>query len=182
MEQRELAKLGILGVLAETESATIESVHKLLTHNFGRYWGASTGILVPTMNQLKTDGYVEQVSVDGSDVAYRMTDPGRDHLQSLLTATIEDVSDPSSRPVLMIKLGYLHHLSVSAQREEIQQLKDQLRSERENVRSLQDLHATEIDDRDASGYRRELYDLRIRIIDALLEWLATVEPPRISEH
>lgn len=182
MEQRKLASLAILGVLAEKESATIESIHTTLKHNFGRYWGASTGILVPTMNQLKKDGYVEQVSADGSGIAYRLTKSGRNRLKKILSISVEDISHPSSRPELMIKLGYLHHLSVSRQREELRELKDQLRTERDKLLTLEDTHSTEGAEKKPTGYRHELFDLRIRIIDAILQWMNNVEPPNTVKN
>jgi len=182
MEQRELASLAILGILAETEQATVKIIHEKLRHNFGRYWGASTGILVPTINQLKEDGYVNTTENTTQAATYEITDDGRQHLQSLLTKPIEDVSHPSFRAHLMMKLGFLHHLSIDGQQAEIRALKDQLKTSREELRTIDTTHQTEVEDRERVGYRQELLDLRIRILNTFLEWLDAIEPSRSVEQ
>ncbi|ELY38924.1 PadR family transcriptional regulator [Natronorubrum tibetense] len=182
MEQRELASLAILGILAEKERATVKTVHEKLRHNFGRYWGASTGILVPTVNQLNDDGYVKTTDSTTQAATYKITDEGRNHLQSLLTKPIEDVSHPSFRAHLMMKLGFLHHLSIDGQQAEIRALKDQLKTAREELRTIDAAHESEVDDRERVGYRQELIDLRVRILDTFLEWLDAIEPSQPLEQ
>lgn len=182
MEQRELASLAILGILAEKERATVKTVHEKLRHNFGRYWGASTGILVPTVNQLNDDGYVKTTDSTTQAATYKITDEGRNHLQSLLTKPIEDVSHPSFRAHLMMKLGFLHHLSIDGQQAEIRALKDQLKTAREELRTIDAAHEAEVDDRERVGYRQELIDLRVRILDTFLEWLDAIEPSQPLEQ
>ncbi len=175
MDQRELASLGMLGTLAEREVATVDEIHDSLHHTFGRYWGASTGILSPTASQLVDDGHVEVVS-EAESVGHRITDEGVDRLRELLREPVEDVSHPSFRPHLMMKLGFLHHLPAGEQREELDGLREQLHAARDRLLTADQSHETEGTDSEAVGYRSELIDLRVRIIDAFVDWLDRVEP------
>ncbi|ELZ04056.1 hypothetical protein C482_03451 [Natrialba chahannaoensis JCM 10990] len=177
MEQRELASIGVLGILAEEDRASVETVHERLQHTFGRYWGASTGILVPTIDHLEEQGHVE-LTASTPVATYKLTDSGQDRLQSLLTGPVEDVSHPSFRPHLMLKLGFLHHLPTERQRDELNQIKDQLHTARETLLDIDETHETAVENRESVGYRRNLTDLRVRITDAFLAWLDEVEPTR----
>lgn len=174
MEQRDLASLGVLGVLAEVDMATVHQIHETLKHNFGRYWGASTGIILPTLSQLEEAGQVGMTVADGAR-GYTITETGRDRLNVLLKEPVEDVSNPSFRPHLMMKLGFLYHLSSGDQHKEISEMQAQLREERDRVRTLQLSHDDEPSDPMATGYRGELLDLRIRIINAILDWFEIIK-------
>jgi DNA-binding PadR family transcriptional regulator len=175
MDQRELASLAVLGVLAETEAATVDQIHNKLQHNFGRYWGASTGILIPTLSQLEDDGRVRSVSIKRG-FGYEVTDDGRDRLRTLLEEPVEDLSHPSFRSHLMMKLGFLHHLPPETQRDELRSLEDQLHQARDRLLTINERHEAEKEPSADTGYRSDMIDLRIRIIDAFLDWLETVRP------
>lgn len=175
MKQRKLASLGVLGVLSEDEFATVGQIHDKLHHNFGRYWGASTGILTPTISQLEEEGYVEPVRTD-REYGYEITPAGRDRLEAILSERIDDISHPSSRPHLMLKLGFLHHLPVERQHDEIESLQDQLFEARDRLHTLEQRHEDESDSFGETGYRGEMIGLRIGIVNALLEWLEDVKP------
>ncbi|WP_254525713.1 hypothetical protein [Natrinema caseinilyticum] len=179
MDQRTIASLGILGVLTEKERATIRDVHETLQHNFGRYWGASTGVLNPTMTSLKNSGHVELVLDDGGG-SYRITESGINRLQSLLREPIKDVSESPLQASLAMKFGFLHHLPLAEQRQEIDRLADRLRTARTELTDLRSIHETEVEDAE-TGYRRDLIRLRIFVLDALIEWLETVEIDRSAE-
>lgn len=174
MDQRSIASLGILSVLAEQESATIRDVHDRLRHSFGRYWGASTGVLGPTMTRLEENGYVELSLGDGGD-PYRITDSGLERLRSLLREPLEDIEHSPLQPPLLMKLGFLHHLPLDEQRREIDRLTDRLRTARAELVDLRSVHEREVDDETDTGYRGELIRLRILVFDAVLEWLDTIE-------
>lgn len=81
----------MLGVLAKAEATTIEQIHDKLQHNFRRYWGASTGILIPMLSQLEDDDRVASVSVE-QGYGYEITEDGRDQLRALLEEPVEDLS------------------------------------------------------------------------------------------
>lgn len=180
MDQRTIASLGILGVLAEEERATIRDVHDMLQHNFGRYWGASTGALNPTMTRLEESGHVELV-LDESGGSYRITDSGVDRLQSLLREPIEGISQSPLQASLVVKFGFLHHLPPAEQQQEIDALADRLRTARAELVDLRSVHETEVDDNAGTGYRRDLIRLRIFVLDALVEWVETIEIDRPAE-
>lgn len=177
MEQRDLATLGILGVLAEKERETVQNIHDTLQHNFGRYWGASTGILGPTMTRLEERGHVELKLVDGTGT-YQITESGGHRLQSLLREPLEDVSGSPLQAPLVMKFGFLHHLPPTEQRHEIDALTDQLRTARAELVDVRSRHKTAVDDERDTGYRGDLIRLRIFVLDALLEWLDTIEVGR----
>lgn len=169
MDQRDLASLGVLGVLAEEDGATIDRIHEKLKHNFGRYWGASTGILAPTLSALENDGLVELTRVEQS-WGYTLTAAGRERLRALLKQPVQDVSHELFHPHLLMKVGFAHHLPTADRRAEIAELQAQLREERDQIRTVQLEHddaATE-----HTGYRGDLFELQIRIIDTCSDWLA----------
>ncbi|QFU84659.1 PadR family transcriptional regulator [Natronorubrum aibiense] len=174
MEQRQLASLGVLGVLAEEETATMNRIHEKLRHSFGRYWGASTGILMPTISQLEDDGHVTSVR-DGDEYGYEITSAGHERLQTLLSEPVDDISNPTFHSHLFLKLGFLHHLPTAAQHDELNALQAQLFEARDRLRTLEARHEDESSSSNATGYRSQLLDLRVRIIDAFLEWLAAVQ-------
>lgn len=180
MEQRELAMLGVLGVLAEEGTATIKTVHTTLQHTFGSYWGVSTGILGPTMTRLEEDGHVELTLTGGG--AYRITESGYDRLQSLLRESVDGLSRSPLQPQLAMKLGFLHHIPLSEQREEIDALTDRLRTAQAELADVKSRHEAEVDDELDTGYRGDLIRLRIFVLDALLEWLETIEIDCTSER
>jgi DNA-binding PadR family transcriptional regulator len=174
MKQRELASLGVLGGLAEEDVATVDRIRDKLQHNFGRYWGASSGILVPTISKLEEDEHVETVRA-GEEYGYEITSTGRDRLKTLLRKRIEDISHPSYRAHLMLKLGFLHHLSPDEQEGEIESLQDQLLEARDRLLTLEVRHEEGVESSRNTGYRRHLIDLRVGIIDAFLDWLEDVK-------
>lgn len=174
MDHREITTFGILGVLAEEESATIKDVRDALQHSFGNYWGASTGVIEPAMTGLETDGHVEVTLFDGVG-AYRITESGRERLRSLLREPVDGLSSSPLQPQLVMKLGFLHHLPLTVQRDEVSALTDRLRTARADLVDVESLHETAVDEGTDTGYRGELIRLRIFVLDALLEWLDTVE-------
>jgi DNA-binding PadR family transcriptional regulator len=175
-----MATLGILGVLAETDDgATIGAVHDTLQHNFGRYWGASTGVLGPTMTQLEERGHVELTVADEVG-AYRITESGRDRLRSLLREPLEDLSSSPLQPALVLKFGYLHHLEPSAQRAEIDSLHDRLRTARDDLVDVKSSHDEHVSDDAETGYRGDLLLLRVFVLDAIADWLDELEVDRAA--
>ncbi|MDS0477008.1 hypothetical protein [Natrinema sp. 1APR25-10V2] len=180
MNQRELATLGALGVLAEEETATVRAVHETLQHNFGNYWGASTGVLGPTMTRLEEAGHVGLTLTDGG--TYRITESGIARLQSLLRDPVDGLSSSPLQPQLVMKLGFLHHLPLPEQREEIDALADRVRTAREELGDVKSIHEAEVDDAVDTGYRGDLILLRIFVLDALLDWLDALEIDCVSER
>lgn len=162
MEQRFVIKLGVLGFLNEGE-ATLKRIQERFNHRFGRHQFAGYGPLEPLMEHLREEEYVR-----GSGT-YAITEPGREHLQTLLRERVSDVTDPNHRPHLLVKLGFLHHLSRSDQREELAHLEDQFsqaRSEWIEAANAHDGGATT-----HSEERLKLIDLTIQLIDTQLEWI-----------
>lgn len=174
MDSSELATLGVLGVLAETETATVDEIRSHLQHNFGRYWAGSYGVLLPALSRLTdedADPAVERLTAD-SDVVYTLTDRGTERLRELLRTPVEDVANPLSYPQLVLKLGFLHLLSEDDQRAELADLEDRFEQARNRFLELGEIHDDGVEDR--RGYRRELFSLRAMVLDDHLQWVRSL--------
>lgn len=169
MDQRDLASLGVLGVLAEEDGATLDRIHEKLKHNFGRYWGASTGILGPTLSALEDDDLVELARTGGT-WEYTLTAAGREQLRTLLKKPVQDVSHELFHPHLLMKIGFAHHLPAADRRAEITELQAQLSEERDRIRNVQLAHEDGASS-ESTGYRGDLFELQIRIMDVCSDWL-----------
>lgn len=162
MEQRQLTELGVLGFLNERE-ASLGTIQDRFNHNFGRHQFAGHGVLEPALARLREQGHVR-----GSPT-YRITESGRDRLRELLREPVSDVADPTQRPHLLVKLGFLHHLPPSEQDDEVARLEDQFHRARAEWIDVANAHGA--DEAAHSGYRLELIELTIQLLDAQLEWI-----------
>ena len=100
---------------------------------------------------------------------YRITESGRDRLRKLVRERVSDVDDPGQRPHLLLKLGFLHHLPPSEQDEEVARLEDQFHRARAEWIEVANAHGA--DEAVHSGYRLELIELTIQLLDTQLEWI-----------
>jgi DNA-binding PadR family transcriptional regulator len=162
MDQRRIIELGVLGLLAERES-TIDTLQERFNHNFGRHQFAGYGTLEPTIRRLLDEGYVTGTH------SYAATERGRERLRELLSERVQAVDDPSHRPHLLVKLGFLHHLPPERQDEELADLEDRFHRAREKWLDAAAVHDDV--DMEGTGYRRALIDLTIELLDAQLEWI-----------
>lgn len=178
MKASELAELGVLCVLNEEETLSKRGIQDKLQHNFSRYWQFSNGVLWPAVERLEDDGrldrHVDQ-SDDGERVTYSITDDGVDRLQELLRKPMDDIFQLHRRHILVMKLGALHHLPDDEQEEQLQRLQEQAQSACDYARTIRREHAENVDDRAEYGYRRELLDLRIRILEELIDWIESIK-------
>ena len=78
--------------------------------------------------------------------------------------------------MLMMKLGSLHHLPQEKQREVIGRFQDEALEARDRIRTIQRSHDEAIDDHQRYGYRRDMFDLRLRLVDEILDWLESIQP------
>jgi DNA-binding PadR family transcriptional regulator len=173
MDSADLTTLGILGVLAEDEAATVDRIQDRLQHSFGRYWTSSYGVLLPTLSRL-TERTPPLVEADEGerDTAYRITERGRERFGELLREPIESVGDPMAYPAFVLKLGFLHHLPADDQRTELAALEDRFRQARDRYLDLEDRHESALEER--RGYRRELLSLRAMVLDDHLQWIRRI--------
>lgn len=176
MDTRELAELGVLGSLAEESPATRKGIQDRLQHSFGRYWGAGSGALWPAVDDLDEAGCLERLpperSVDNHPgEAYALTDSGRERLGELVRQPVDDFG-LGARSHLMMKLGFLHHLPPDERAAELASLADAAQTARARLVEVRDDHDEQVADHDQYGFRRELLDLRLRILDVFLEWLS----------
>lgn len=179
MTIRPLVEVAILGFLNEWNQSSIDTIYERLKHNFGPFWTFGYGTLLPAVSELEENGHVRLVA-DGEDgfpdakeeYPYAITDAGRERLRELLTEPLADIEDPEQRYRVIIKLGFIHHLPPEEQAEEFDRLIDRFMSFRTEYEEIRDHHDPEtMADFDRHGYRVELIDLSIEMIDTLVDWL-----------
>jgi len=179
MTVRPLVEVAILGFLSEWNQSSIDTLYNRLKHNFGPFWTFGYGTLLPAVSELEKKGYVRLVA-DGEDgfpdskekYPYAITEDGRDRLQELLGKPLADVTDPKQRYQVIIKLGFIHHLPPEEQVEEFGRMIDRFATFRGEWEEIRDQHDREtMADFDRHGYRVELIDLSIEMIDTLVDWL-----------
>lgn len=178
MDQQELAEVGVLGTLKDDDPATLERIHSSLRDNFRRYWGYGYGVLSPARDRLLEAGHIEPAAT--GDERYVITSAGVDRLEALLRSPIEEgtVIDIDQRHRLVIRVGFLHHLPPGDQSAVLAEMEDRLREERT---SWQRRFSAADDDVDSRGYRADMADLIVRIIDSHLEWIEGVSPPPTTD-
>lgn len=176
MDQRDLADIGVLGVLEEADSPmTIEGVQEALQHAFDRYWAYGHGVLDPAIDRLLDAQHITPEHT-GRD-AYRITDAGRHHLTSLLSQPLDDAQSAielAQRHQLVVQFGFLHLLPEEEQAAFLDQITARLKDEGEMWEARRE--ARMVADGGAVGYRNDLIDLSIRIIDEHLAWIQNLEP------
>jgi len=187
MTIRPLVEVAILGFLNEWNQLSIDTLSDRLRHNFGPFWTFGYGTLLPAVSELEDRGHVRLVTggedtfpeteeteagTDESEYTYEITAEGRERLQELLRQPLADVEDPKQRYRVIIKLGFIHHLPPEDQAAEFGRLIDRFTTFRTEYEEVRDDHDREtMADFDRHGYRVELIDLSIEMIDTLVDWL-----------
>lgn len=162
MDRRPVIELGVLGLLAERD-ATATELKERFNHNFGRHQFAGHGTLGPTLDRLHEEEYLTGAQ------EYTLTERGRDRLRTLLREPVPAVDNPSHRPHLLVKLGFLHHLPPEDQAAELAYLEDQFHQARNSWVETLTMHEEEVTSHD--GYRVELIELTVDLLDTQLEWV-----------
>lgn len=160
-------------MLKEESGLTKDELRERLQHNFGRYWGAGTGVVWSSIDRLDDETLIERnAEATGNEPpAFVITDSGEKHLESLILEPVEDPFHPMQRPMLTMKLGSLHHLPEEKQRQVIDRFRDEALDARDRIETIQHSHDDAISDHDRYGYRRDMFDLRLRIVEEFLDWL-----------
>lgn len=179
MKQHELADLAILGILADRGMLQYKEIQQNLSHIFGRYWAAGSGVLLPSIQRLSSRNEVEEFPDDSDTVRYAITGEGERRLRNLLTDTSVEYSDHLYNPSLTVKIGFLHHLPSEAHEQELEKIQKKLEEERDSVMSHWKYHVEEIEEADIIGYREGLFDLRMRMLDAFINWIDEQNPSEI---
>lgn len=177
MKPSELAELGVLCVLNEEARLSRDGVKDRLHHSFGQYWQVNSGVLWPAIDRLEDEGWLDRHVATGADskrVRYSITGSGVDRLRELLREPVDDIFELHRRHVLIVKLGALHHLPEDEQEAQLERLQRRAEEVLENARIIHREHDICIDDGAEYGYRRELLDLRIRILEELIDWIESI--------
>ena len=101
---------------------------------------------------------------------------GNERLESLILEPVEHLFHPMQRPMLMMKLGSLHPLPAGEQRQVIGRLQDEALEARDRVKTIQRSHDEAIDDHQRYAYRRDVFDLRLQLVDEIFDWLESIQP------
>jgi DNA-binding PadR family transcriptional regulator len=175
MQHGDLAEVGVLGVLNERGPRTLDDVKRTLQHSFGRYYAFSTGVVTPAIQDLVDDECIAPCSDEGQ-YRYRITDEGRKRLRRLVLdgLTADDVGDLKSRARVMIYIGFLHHLPEGDQAEAFESVSEALRDQRRKWREARHSHDA-ADEAANVGYRKEMVELNIQMVETFIEWLERLE-------
>jgi DNA-binding PadR family transcriptional regulator len=178
MDPSKMADMGVLCMLKEESGLTKAELRERLQHNFGRYWGAGTGAVWSAIDRLEDEALIGRDTGDAGTEppAFTITDAGEEQLKSLILEPVEDLFHPMQRPMLMMKLGSLHHLPEEQQRQVIDRFRNEALEARDRIKTIQRSHDDAISDHDRYGYRRDMFDLRLRLVDEILDWLEAIQP------
>ena len=174
MKPHDLAEVGILGMLNEQNSLSADMITDRLQHNFSKYWGFSRGVLSSAIANLKEEEYITlSINSEESKYVYYITPEGKDRLHRLIREPFEtdEAFNFSNRHHVLIRLGFLHHLPEEEQTAVLNTLEDRLAVEREQWVEIQQMHERERPNDAQTGYRQDLIQLNITMLDALLEWV-----------
>lgn len=176
MKYSHLAEIGVLGVLNERGASPVSEIRDVLQHNFSRYYGFSNGVVVPTVRELEERGDIIPSDKGGDKYYYCITDSGQAQLQNLLLDGLigEDAVEIHDYQYILIHLGFLHHLPEHDQVNVLTSLQEDLRERREKWADIKRTHVQAGTDAE-TGYRRPIFDLNVRLIDVVLEWLEEIE-------
>jgi len=163
-------ELGVLCMLNEEGSQTVEEIHDRLHHSFGRYWSPGTGALKPTVDRLADEGRVEAGEGVGT---YEITEEGVTHLQELVREPVEGIFYTNDVHVLL-KLGAIHHLPPGEVDEQLRAVRDRAMETRDGLLTAKEEHRHEIDEPTRYGYRHELTDLNVAMLDAFVDWIEAI--------
>lgn len=175
MDTKELAELGILGILAEAnEPLSIATIQDRLQENFDRYWEYGQGVLSPAVERLENNDNIQYVPVTSS---YEITYDGKDRLTTLLRQSIdvEDATTITRRHHLVIQFGFLHHLPESEQVQVLNTLENKFQEEYDRWHTIADKEQTSSLN-ESQGYRQDLIDLNIRILSEHIDWIQNLTP------
>ena len=174
MKPHDLAEVGILGMLNEQNSLSADMITDRLQHNFSKYWGFSRGVLSSAIADLKEEEYITlSINSEESKYVYYITAKGKDRLHGLIREAFEtdEAFNFSNRHHVLIRLGFLHHLPEEEQAAMLNTLEDRLATEREQWVEIQQIHERERPNDAQTGYRQDLIQLNITMLDALIEWV-----------
>lgn len=174
MDNRHLAEIGILGMLNEQGSLSLAAIVDRLQHNFSKYWGFSHSVVSTAATDLGEEGHVAlSTNRREGKYVYQITPTGRERLRELIRTGFEtdEIFEFSKRRDVLIRLGFLHHLPEEDQAVVLNTIEDRLITEREQWVEIQQMHECERADDAQTGYRQDLIQLNITMLDALLQWV-----------
>lgn len=155
----ETVRLLALGLLAEKDqsyAALASDVRAFID----RVVGPSLDLVAAPLELLKVEGLVE----GNGDFELRLTDAGREELETLLSSNVRPQVNDINKLIIALKMRFLHHLSEEGRGAQIEMLQEVL--ERELAR-LTDLRSQETA---AKGSLRDWLDLEIRLVKERIKW------------
>lgn len=168
-----------MGILNEQGPLSLDEITNRLQHNFKKYWGFSRGVVSSAATKLEKERYIVLSNqCERDQYVYRVTPEGRMHLHKLIRDAFktDEIFDFTKRHHVLIRLGFLHHLPECEQVAVLNTIEDQLAEERRRWFTIQRTHEQEHPDTAVqTGYRRDLIQLNVTMLNTLLEWVEEID-------
>ncbi len=157
---KEAIRLSALGLLSQSPMSYAALANEV-RHFTTRFWGPTLDVMATSIELMRLEGLIEN---DGQDLL-RLTDTGRAELIELLSATVRAEASDFSKLAIALKLRFMHLLTVSEQRDQVESLIEMRQSEAARLIDLRASHAEE------AGYFLNWLDREIERTKDDLDWL-----------
>ena len=144
---KEAIRLSALGLLSRGPKS-YASVANEVRHFTTRFWGPTLDVMASSIELMRLEGLVENVSDDGGensggDSMLRLTDAGRAELIELLGANVRAEANDFSKLAIALKLRFMHLLEPAEQRDQVEDLIEMRQIEAARLIDLRATHAEE---------------------------------------
>lgn len=162
---KEAIRLTALGLLSQGPKS-YAAVANEVRHFTTRFWGPTLDIMASSIELMRLEGLVENVTEGGDgDAKLRLTDAGWAELKELLSATVRAPASDFSKLVIALKLRFMHLLPTVEQRDQVEGLVEMRQIEAARLIDLRATHA------DEDGYFLRWLDREIDRTQDDLAWL-----------
>jgi len=167
---REAIRLCALGTLAQGTSSNVETLAYddlvfAVRHFVSRITGPSLNLMGESIELLRYEGLVESEDENTPNPDLRLTENGRQTLQTLLKSNLRAGNNELNELIIALKFRFLHLLPQEDQRAQVDQLIDLCDTELVRLDDLRSHHGEE------SGHLIEWLKHDIQHLEARLSWL-----------
>lgn len=161
---KETVRFCALGTLAEGP-VSYSDLAISVRHFIDRVQGPSLDVLGTSLELLKYEGLVEASEENADEAIMRITDEGRQELQTLLTANIRATDSDHNKLIEALKFRYMHFLDRAEQQNQADMLTERAETELHRLMDLRDYYA------DEPGHLIDWLEREIKDLNARLNWL-----------
>ncbi|MEP4379099.1 MAG: hypothetical protein ABJ215_03695 [Alphaproteobacteria bacterium] len=167
-EALRLCMLGTLAIRTHTYAQLAREVRAFAS----RIVGPSLDVMGLSIEVLRAEGLVKPVEEkpDPADEILELTDDGREELRMLMITNLRSPVDGNSQLVFALKLRFLHLLSNTDARDQVERMREISETEYARLVDLRQRYGSE------PGQFHAWLDLELAQVEDRLEWLATVKP------